>query len=213
MHIPSHRLVTCTCAPRMFVACSVLGNETHALQMHHWAPITAAGLLSRKGHQSMCFLPWKDPFWGSFLTVRQVVAAVSNLPLFLCCLSGLLCWPQAGEQANGNYYLMQSKWVQHSHSGVQGFCTPLSIRMKQAIGMAQSPDSGNQLLVLHLQSLRCCGCGWSHRIIMGRYIDSTEKTDVLRYLPLPGEDLPYVNGEQKETESWAFPTLRKYFFK
>lgn len=110
-HTILQAVLTHTCATKMFVSCSVLGNEAHALQMHQWAQIAAAGLLSRKRHQGMCFLPWKDPFWGYFQTIRQVVSAVLNLPLFLCFFSGLLRWPQAGEQASGNYYLMQLKWL------------------------------------------------------------------------------------------------------
>lgn len=36
---------------------------------------------------------------------------------------------------------------------------PLSIGMNQGIGMAQSRASGNRVLSLHLQPLRCCGYG------------------------------------------------------
>lgn len=49
-HTISKTVVTYTCAARMFVTCSVLGSETHALQMHQWAQMVAVGLLSRKAH-------------------------------------------------------------------------------------------------------------------------------------------------------------------
>lgn len=80
--------------------------------------------------------------------------------------------------------------IQHNHSGVQSSRTPLStgmepaIGMALAIGMAQSPHSGNPLLALHLRPLRCCGCGRSHRIIMDRYIAQRKLPSYIIFLSL-----------------------------
>lgn len=43
----SQAVVAHSCATRVFVSCSVLGNEACALQMHQWAQIATAVLLSK----------------------------------------------------------------------------------------------------------------------------------------------------------------------
>lgn len=141
----SQAVVAHTCATRMFVACSVLGIEACALQMHQWAQIATAVLLSKgTSRHALSFLQ------GSFLRfLSDCQASGSSCPksipfLMLSLRAALLTTDRKTSQwkllpAAIEMMLNFSRAILESRVPA----IPLSTGMNQGPGMAHPCASGN----------------------------------------------------------------------